>query len=300
MKYNEYNKQATDNDTKHIAQIHKGDFIHTATANSKENDFTDWIGGHEFYNMGDHRRLCQIVDIVEVAEDEDLLGDWLGRKAPEHRGGSCSDDIPEGKHPGEMTKSDYATFFDLITVYRKPSGKWIGVDCQGYDYWRYVHLPHNYSELFASECKEARKVINERREKQEAEEEAELAAHREALDKRENELKERYSDMILNPKSGKQVSYNIRKFFKIHLPDLPIKVNVRRDYWGTSYDADVKAPANTSEAERLRVQSICDMWNETLPAGYMDDDGYGRYEPHIQPFNMFGNIKWELRVSYCL
>lgn len=303
MKYNDHNKQAYTNDKKTAAQFQPGDFIHTATAGGKDVSFIDFVDAHEFWNMGGNCRLCQIVDIIDVAEDYDLFTNWLERDAPDHRGGSASDDVPEDKLPEQMTREDYATFYDLITVYRKPSGQWIGVDCQGYEYWRYVHMPKNYGTLFAVEVENARQTIKAREAAKAAEERARLEAHAQAYAARIEEIRREYSGILKeNPENGRQVAANIRRFFKHRLPDLTFKVSATQGYWRGEYDVNVTAPKDTPEEVRQQIKTLCDLWNESMPTGEMTDrhDGYGEYEARGHVFNMYGFVKYALRVDYWL
>ena len=121
-KVDEYSKQADANSRKSAHDFQVGDFIKTATACGKDVNFYDFIDAREFWHMGSIDRLCKIVDIVDVPEDEDFLTNWMSTPAPSHLGGSQSDDV-DTDDMFSLKKEDYETFFDLITVYRKPSGK---------------------------------------------------------------------------------------------------------------------------------------------------------------------------------
>lgn len=113
-KVDEYSKQADVNSRKSAHEFQIGDFINTATACGKDVNFYDFIDAREFWRMGSIARLCKIVDIVDVPEDEDFLTNWMSKPAPSHSGGSQSDDVDENKAMYSLTKEDCETFFDLI------------------------------------------------------------------------------------------------------------------------------------------------------------------------------------------
>ena len=291
MKVDEYKKQAEANCFKTASEFSKGDFILTVTGGGKDQDFTDLVDARENWNMGSYDRLCQIVDIIDVAEGEDFLNDWLDKEAPAHKGGSASDDIDESLHQGTLTKADYATFFDLITVFRKPSGKWIGVDCQGYEYWRYVHLPYNYEKVFAEERAEALRELAEREAKRKAEKDAELALHAKTLEEREQELKSKYFGLVLSPANSRIVGKNIRKFFEIEFPEIEVKVRVKRSYWGDKNDVSVDVIGVSNEKKMAEIREACKVWTETMPTGRIADDGYyGPSETRMCPMQIFGRV----------
>lgn len=291
MKIDEYRAQAKLNSSKSANDFNVGDFIITATGCGKDTNFTDFIDARENWNMGSNDRLCKVVDIIDVSEDEDFLNGWLNKEAPAHKGGSESHDIDERKDQYSLTKDDYATFFDLITIFRKPSGKWIGVDCQGYDYWRYVHLPVNYEELFVDEWTAAVKALAEREADRIAEKIKDLAQHAEDLNAREEELRNKYSGLVLNPTNSRIVGNNVRKFLAIEFPGVKFKVRVRSSYYDGRYDVSVEADGIPND-KRAEIRKICKIWTDTLPTGRMVDfnDYQGECESRISPMAIFGNI----------
>ena len=293
-KVDEYSKQADANSRKSAQDFQVGDFINTATACGKDLNFADFIDAREGWHMGSIARLCKIVDIVDVPEDEDFLTDWMSKPAPSHSGGSQSDDVDESKAMYSMTKDDYETFFDLITVFRKPSCKWIGVDCQGYDYWRYVHMPVNYGVLFSEE-READRIKAEKK----AERMQELASHLKALEDRENELKIKYQGLRLHPTNGSQMSSNVRKFLAIEFPGEKFKVSARKSYWGDEYDVEVTLFGCSTEKVN-EIANRCRIWSDTMPVGreYDDGDGTGKYEPRRCPMAIFGNVRSYISLQF--
>lgn len=300
MKYNEYTNEAKRNANKPASQITVGDFIFTTTAGGKDNNFTDFVDAHERWGMGTTSRLVKVVDVIDVAEDFDLLAGWMGKPAPAHRGGSQSDDVDDDKMAWQLTPAEIETFFDLATIYRKPNGQWLAVDCQGYDYWRYVHLPQNYREIFAQEYAGAVSYLNKREADREAKKAAIKQAHADALAARKSEFRSTYSDLTENPTNGRQIGANVRKFFRHHFPGLTVKVSARADYWGSSYDVTVDAPKDTPEEARAEIADVCRVWRDTMPTGETDTDAYGERETSQCPMNMFGSINYGIKVYYDL
>ena len=86
-KVDEYSKQADVNSRKSAHEFQIGDFINTATACGKDVNFYDFIDARENWHMGSIARMCKIVDIVDVPEDEDFLTNWMSKPAPSHTGG---------------------------------------------------------------------------------------------------------------------------------------------------------------------------------------------------------------------
>lgn len=298
-KVDEYSKQADANSRKSAHDFQVGDFINTATACGKDVNFYDFIDAREFWHMGSIARLCKIVDIVDVPEDDDFLTNWMVKPAPSHSGGSQSDDVDEGKAMYSLTKEDCETFFDLITVFRKPSGKWIGVDCQGYDYWRYVHMPVNYGVLFSEEREAVLAEMARIKAEKKAERMHELASHLKALEDRENELKIKYQGLVLNPTNGSQMSSNVRKFLAIEFPGEKFKVSARKSYWGDEYDVEVTLFGCSTEKVN-EIANRCRIWSDTMPVGreYDDGDGAGKYEPRRCPMAIFGNVRSYISLQF--
>lgn len=298
-KVDEYKRIAEINKHKSANEFAVDDFIYTATACGKDMNFLDFIDARENWQMGSIARLCKIVDIIDVEEDEDFLNEWLAKPSPSHSGGSQSDDVDESKSMYELKKEDFETFFDLITVYRKPSGKWIGVDCQGYDYWRYVHMPVNYAGLFEAERRDVIETIARNKADKEEERIKELALHAKALEDKENELKIKYHGLVFDPSNGGQMSGNIRKFLAIEFPKDKFKVSARKSYFGGEFDVEITILGNSDSEKIESVRNACKVWTDTMPIGRMYEsyDGSGSFEPRRCPMNMFGNVRGSIYVT---
>lgn len=299
-KYESYCSQAEANKAKTASQIKVGDFILTATGMGKDNDFTDLIDAIINWECAKQPRLCRVVDTVEIPEDFDFLSDWLALPAPPHRGGSQSDDVADDKPSHKWTNEDIATFFDLVTLFRKPSGKWLAVDCQGYDYWRYVHIPTNYAQIFGQEYAEAVATLERRNAEAEAAKCAKLAAHAQEYKKRVEEVKTRYPYLTQHPANSRQVGNNIRKWFKFRFPQLAVKVSATLNYWRTAYRVDIEAPKDTPQELRDQMAEACKEWRESYPLGEIDSSEYREFEAHGCPMGIFGNIEYGINVDYWL
>lgn len=300
MKVDEYREQAKLNVCKSAGEFQIGDYIITATGCGKDCNFVDFIDAKEVWNMGADNRLCKVVDIIDVPEEEDFLTDWLSKEAPAHKGGSESDDIDDSKDQYSLTSADYATFYDLITVMRKPSGKWIGVDCQGYDYWRYVHLPSNYESIFADERSDALNKLADAKAQKKAEKLEELEQHAKALVEREQELRSKYFGLILEPANARLVGNNIRKFLAIEFPGIKFKVSVKRAYFGFGYDVSVDVLDAVDGEKKSDIRKVCKVWTDTMPTGRMTDfnDYKGECESRISPMAIFGNIHGQFSLLF--
>lgn len=296
-----YRAQAQANISKPASQLRPGDFIYCLSALGKALDFTDWIGGAQIMDGGPGRILCKIVEVIDTPAGADLLTGWMGRPTPAHRGGSESADVPEGKKPWEYTRDEIATFYNLVTVYRNGRGQWLAVDCQGYDYWRYVYLPTGFRTIFAAEHAEALAELRRREEARAHAHAAELRAHADALAARYAELRALYPELKEGADTARAVGANVRKFFKKHFPSLTVKVSVRANYWGNAWDVSVDAPRDTPPAIRDNVSQACQVWADYMPSGEWREGDHGHFEPGVTPMaRLFGNVEYGIRPSYCL
>ncbi len=297
MKITEYRAQAQQNAAKTAEELRPGDFIYAFTGLGKSCNFTDFVNGLKYTTGG--ATLCKVADIVDVPENYELLADWMNRPAPAHRGGSQSDDVADDKHLEEYTREDYETFFQLVTVYRKPSGQWLAVDCQGYDYWRYVYVPQDWRHMYAKEYAEAVAYLKQRDAEREAEKQARLKTHANALAVRMDELRAAYPELKENAGNARSVGANVRKFFKKHFPELAVKISVRPDYWGMAWEVSARAPQNTPQEIRDRVAEVCKVWRDTMPSGEIWENERGRGEANICPMTeLFGRIKYGVTPCY--
>lgn len=286
-KVDTYKALARDNaeKTKDAAQIAAGDFLYLVTGYGKETGLRDYIRTPE---RGSGVTLVKVVAVVDVPKSFDLLRGWLAQPAPEHRGGSQSDDIAEDHTPYNYTPDEIDTFFQLVTVYRNSKGQFIAVDCQGYDYWRYVYLSAYWREMFAVEAEEiAKEYAEEQRtmaeaERKEREQQAEQYAAKLAA------LRVNYPKMKENPKGAAGITANVKKWFAAEFPGYAVQVSTRPDYWGTQYNVNVRMSRNIPEEEQARIYDRVKMWSESMPTGDRDE---GR-TAYAYPMHIFGNIAY--------
>lgn len=278
--------------TRNAATIAVGDFLYLVTGCGKENGLIDYIRTSE---RGNGTTLVKVVAVVDVPEDFDLLRGWMEHPAPEHRGGSQSDDVPDDHAPYNFTPEEIDTFFQLVTVYRNGKGQFIAVDCQGYNYWRYVYLSPYWREMFAEEAKEiAKEYVAEQfammeAERKEREHQAEAYAAKLAA------LRVRYPNMKENPKGAAGITANVKKWFTAEFPGYAVQVSTRPDYWGTEYHVTARMARNIPEDKQAEILARVDMWQESMPTGERDEGRtiYGR------PMGIFGNIGYQcLNVNF--
>lgn len=269
--------------TRNAEEIAVGDFLYLVTGYGKENGLIDYIRTPERVNG---LTLVKVVCVVDVPEGFDLLRGWMEQPAPEHRGGSQSDDVPEDYTHYDYTPEEISTFFQLVTVYRNGKGQFIAVDCQGYNYWRYVYLSPCWREMFADEymkiaeeyAEEQRAIIEAGRKEQEQQADAyaaKLAA-----------LRVRYPNMKENPKGASGITANIKKWFAAEFPGYAVQVSTRPDYWGTEYHVTARMSRNIPEDKQAEIYSRVNMWDESMPTGEREE---GR-TVYGYPMGIFGNI----------
>lgn len=269
--------------TKDATQITDGDFLYLVTGYGKETGLRDYIRTPERVNGS---RLVKVVAVVDVPETFDLLRGWMAQPAPDHRGGSQSDDVAEDLPPYKYTPEEISTFFDLVTVYRNSKGQFIAVDCQGYDYWRNVYLSAYWCEMFAVEAEEiAKEYAEEQRaiaetERKEQEQQAEQFAAKLAA------LRVQYHNLKENPKGAAGITANVKKWFAAEFPGYAVQVSTRPDYWGTEYYVNARMSRNIPEEEQARICDRVKMWSEAIPTGDRDE-GCTIY---AYPMHIFGNI----------
>ena len=271
--------------TKDAAQIAAGDFLYLVTGYGKETGLRDYVRTPE---RGNGSTLVKVVAVVDVPESFDLLRGWMAQPAPEHRGGSQSDDIAEDHTPYNYTPEEIDTFFQLVTVYRNGKGQFIAVDCQGYDYWRYVYLSTYWREMFSEEATQITKELEAERvamieaERKERERQAEQYAAKLAA------LRVYYHKLKENPKGAAGITANVKKWFATEFPGYAVQVCTRPDYWGTEYYVNVRMSHNISEEEQTRIYNRVNMWSEAIPNGDRDE---GR-TVYAYPMHIFGNIAY--------
>lgn len=277
--------------TRNAMQIAIGDFLFLITSLGKENGLHDHINKCQDGNS----TLVKVVDIIEVSEDFDLLRGWMGRTAPKHRGGSKSCDVEDNRSPYNYTAEEIGTFYNLVTVYRNGKGQFIAVDCQGYDYWRYVYLSAYWRDMFAkeigqitAECLEDLRLMREA-ENAKCEKQAEAYAAKCA------ELRARYPKMKENPRSAVGVTTNVKKWFAAEFPEYPVKVSTCSNYWGDAYHVQVTMSRGIPDEERTKIYKRIKMWDESMPTGMYED-----YKPiYSKPMGIFGHIAHAcLKVSF--
>lgn len=272
--------------TRDAAKIAPGDFLYLVAGLGKESGLRDFLKYPELTR--ETSNLVKVVAVVEVPNSFDMLRGWMNRPAPEHRGGSQSDDVPAEHSPYNYTPGEIETFYQLVTVYRNDRGQFIAVDCQGYDYWRYVYLPPCWRDMYAGEAATiAAEVAAEQRAAAEAErqEQARQAARYAAA---VAELRARYPKMKENPKGAAGITANVKKWFAAEFPEYPVQVSTRPDYYGSTFYTSVAMSRNIPEEERARIYDRVDMWNESQPTGGRDEGA----TVYARPMGIFGNIAY--------
>lgn len=135
------------------------------------------------------RRLVFVQRVVNATAADFLrpaLADELVRsdaeKGEEFPGGSRNED-----ENYKDFHDEFKTWYRVAAAVVDPSGRWFLIDAEGYDYARYILMPTNWGEQFATEkaAAEQKKADREEQERKEAEQEAagRLAAYVERCNK---------------------------------------------------------------------------------------------------------------------
>ena len=264
-KYDEYARIADVNEHKNINDIFVGDFVWGCTGHGKDCGICDLL-----HSPG-QPRLLKVVEVINVTTLP--MDNWLGQPAPRNRGGSQSDDVPDDLPLWQHTSEQIGTFYQLVTMYRC-GDKALYVDCQGYDYWRYVYLPTWYAAMY-SEAVEVAQTYEVARNKVE-ELEKDLAEAK--LAEREAELRACwYGVLKVNPANGKEVAANVKTYLSRWGVKAKVTARYNSYYW--SYYVTI-TPAEPGQREQ--VKDLMERFTEALPTG--DSNTYKT------PSNIFGAI----------
>ena len=124
-------------------------------------------------------RLCCVEQIIKVSEEDFARPDLADELVTRHNlQGFCrSEDVKEDRNNYNYTQEEWATFYTVGALVVSPSGKYYLIDSEGYDYARYIYVPIEWPEMFASEV-ESIKAAEEARKAEEARQAAEEKAQR--------------------------------------------------------------------------------------------------------------------------
>ena len=274
-KYDEYARIADVNEHKDINDIVVGDFVWGCTGNGKENSICQLIR-----SASGRQVLLKVVEVRDVGEL--LMNGFMRQKPPRNRGGSQSEDVPDGVPMWELTQEQIGTFYQCVTMYRC-GDKALYVDCQGYDYWRYVYMPTDYAHMFA----EAYKIARALEEARDAEYEAEIQLKRATITAREAELRATWYGVLReDPADGRSMAANVRDYlaaFKVKA-----KVTAQRHSYLYGYDVTITL---ANAADKDNAEELIRKWQEEFPTGETASDGYGYgAEIYSMPYAIFGKI----------
>lgn len=275
-KYDEYARIADANEHKDINDIVVGDFVWGCTGHGKENNICELI-----HSTSGRQVLLKVVEIRDVATLP--VNSFMHQKPPRNRGGSQSEDIPDGVPVWELTQDQIKTYYQCVTMYRC-GDKALYVDCQGYDYWRYVYMPTGYADMFAEACRIAMAEVETR----EAEAEAEIKLKQAVIAAREAELRAMWYGVLHDwPGDGRTMAANIHAY----LAAFKVKANVtaRRHSYLSGYDVTITL---ADAADKENAEELIRKWQEEFPTGETECDGYGYgAEIYTMPYSIFGIIR---------
>lgn len=153
-----------------------GDFVWCSNSGMKKDGGDGAYGEiNDLLLYNEDKRLCNVMQVIEVTSKDFSrreLADELVRNQPQdfEKYGSQSDDVDVADYDEyNPTKEQLATFFTLGTVVvNTDNGKWFLINSESYNYARYIYMPTNWREMFATEVEiilereKARKMEEER------------------------------------------------------------------------------------------------------------------------------------------
>lgn len=281
------------NEKTKLGEFQDGMFILGTCPNNKLNGirdvaryWEDWDPNEGKGRFGD--AILQVQEVIIVDEDFDLLNGWLSRLAPDHRGGSQSDDVDENKPADEYTPEDYETFYQLVTVYYRPDGRWIAVDAQGSDYWRYVYLPNYFcsDDMFGRELRDAVDELESERDEEHRKKQEMLDEHKANYADLLAHLRQSYADRgitLADNTSTKSIKSNLLKTIKSEFnnsKDVDVTVKGHTGYYRRFW---ITIDTHGSDELREKAESIKKFVQTEDHTGvwiseYNDQMGYREYE----------------------
>lgn len=273
--YEEYANIAEANRSKKIGEIAVGDFVWGCTGNGKENSICQLIR-----SASGRPVLLKVVEVRDVATLP--VNGFMRQKPPRNRGGSQSEDVSDGVPEWKLTQEQIGTFYQCVTMYRC-GDKALYVDCQGYDYWRYVYMPTDYARMFADAYKIARALEEAR----DAEYEADIQLKRAIITAREAELQATWYGVLQgHPADWRTMAANVRDYlaaFKVKA-----KVTARHHSYLYGYNVTITL---ANAADKDNAEELIRKWQEEFPTGETASDGYGYgAEIYTMPYAIFGKI----------
>ncbi|MDY3897698.1 MAG: hypothetical protein SOZ29_06405 [Prevotella sp.] len=126
-------------------------------------------------------RLCCVEQIINVSEEDFARPDLADELVTRHnlQGFARSEDVDDSEDMNAVYNDPekLATFYTVGALVVSPSGKYYLIDSEGYSYARYIYVPIEWPEMFASEV-ESIKAAEEARKAEEARQAAEEKAQR--------------------------------------------------------------------------------------------------------------------------
>ena len=272
--YLHHREEAETNNAKTADQLSVGDFIYNYRKGSQHNNLNDMLQYHlatdtsakEVLELG---KIAAVVDIDEETFDSLRYMDSC-MELP-HSGGSCSDDLDDGRDTANLSKFELETFYTLLTLIRTPSGRAITVDAQGYDYMRYTGLLFHYKTSMADDCAKAQQAFCAEKEENELAKKAITATEKARIE-------EEYNFLTVATKNDRQktAANNLRTLLRHKFPTT--KFSVRKHYYDSYIVEWNDGPPESVVKEITRLfknQGFDSMTDSSYPIGSAFIDRYG-------------------------
>lgn len=247
FKVEEYKKIATQNVKKNINDLKVGDFVWVYGSHSK-ND-TGRLGAELYYLKENCYQCLGIIASIIHLKDEEILD---GNFPVEHKGGSRTDDLPEGVNPYAPEYRE--TWFGELTLVITDKGRYLFGNAEGYDYVRYLYFWPGYSEMFAREL-EAEQEIREEWKRKEHEERLQRLDESRAL------LQEKFGWL----EETTDFKKTIRAIMKRVFPDIKFSIRTRNYGWqGTDYVIHISEKNGSQEECRALGDGVREYFKEVV------------------------------------
>jgi len=220
-------------------------------------------------------KIIRIEDHLEGFFDDTAhcLRNWKAQLKGEgegYEGGSCTDDYGEELNIYNLSKDEqkevFSTFYTLGVLVRDPSGRFVIIDPEGYEYPRYVLLRKDWRTMWAKDVAEAEREIAEA---------AENA--RKAEEERKAQERADYAALVARfdylPNKGRglttaKVAQNLRAALKHEFPG--VKFSVRSKTYSGGDNCHV---TYTDGPASDKVKKIVDLFE----GAFGNDYGYFSY-----------------------
>lgn len=245
-----------------------GDFVWCSNSGMKQDGGDGAYGEiNDLLLYNESKRLCNVMQVIEVTSKDfsrKELADELVRNQPQdfEKYGSHSDDVGADFDEHNPTKEQISTFFTLGTVVvNTDNGKWFLINSEGYNYARYIYMPANWREMFATEVE----IIHEREKARKMEEER-IAAEEKA---------ERYKEYQECCKKWQHLMTDVNPLVEEEKRLWEAHVKAGYSCKSPEYKAYKTACLKTNNARKANILAMCRSAFPGVKFSLKKNDGWG-------------------------